>query len=65
MAPNISKVDTDRHGNPRLSAWDFRDEVLRWLLHGIKSPPSGEPAHPISRESFRMVVTSEVIKVAL
>src|SRR5579871_2856411 len=34
MAPDISEVDADRHGNPGLSAWDFRDEVQRWLLHG-------------------------------
>lgn len=26
MTPNIPKVDADRRANPRLSAWDFRDE---------------------------------------
>jgi hypothetical protein len=34
MTPDISKVDADRHLNPGLSAWDFCDEVLRWLFHG-------------------------------
>jgi hypothetical protein len=34
MAPDISKVDTDRHLDPSRSAWNFRDEVLRWLFHG-------------------------------
>jgi hypothetical protein len=29
MAPNISQVNADRQDNPGLSAWDFRDEVLR------------------------------------
>jgi hypothetical protein len=32
--PNIPKVDADGHGNPNLSAWGFRDEVLRWLFMG-------------------------------
>jgi hypothetical protein len=34
MAPDIAKVDTDRHLNPGLPAWDFSNEVLRWLLMG-------------------------------
>jgi hypothetical protein len=34
MAPDISEVDTDRHLHPSRSAWNFRDEVLRWLFHG-------------------------------
>jgi hypothetical protein len=40
MVPDVSEVDADRRGNPGLSAWNFRDEVLRWLLHGIQFPPS-------------------------
>ena len=34
MAPDVPKIDPDRH--PRLgdAAWNFRDEVFRWLLHG-------------------------------
>jgi hypothetical protein len=47
MAPDIIEVDADRQLHPGLSAWDFRDEVLRWLLHGKQSLPSGGPAHPI------------------
>jgi hypothetical protein len=34
VAPNIPEIDADRHDNPRLSAWDFRDGMLRWVLHG-------------------------------
>jgi hypothetical protein len=34
MAPDISKVDTDHHLNRGLSAWDFRNEILRRLFHG-------------------------------
>jgi hypothetical protein len=34
MAPDIPKVDPDRHLDPAAAAWNFRDEVLRWLLHG-------------------------------
>jgi hypothetical protein len=34
MAPDIAKVDADRDLNLGLPAWDFSDEVLRWLLHG-------------------------------
>jgi hypothetical protein len=29
MAPDISKIDTDRHLNPGPSVWNFRDELLR------------------------------------
>jgi hypothetical protein len=59
MAPDIPKVDPDRHPDPGaaawyfrdevLRAWDFCDEVLRCLFHGKQSPPSGRPAHPISQ----------------
>jgi hypothetical protein len=34
MAPDIAKVDADRRLRPGLSAWGFRDEVLRRFLHG-------------------------------
>jgi hypothetical protein len=49
MAPDVAKVDTDRNLNLGLSAWDFSDGVLRWLLHGKQSLRSGRPAHPIYR----------------
>jgi hypothetical protein len=39
MAPNIPKVDADRHGIPRLSAWNFGDEVLRGIFHGNSLSP--------------------------
>ena len=34
MAPDIPKIDPDRHPNLGDAAWNFRDEVLRWLFHG-------------------------------
>src|SRR5580692_13087648 len=34
MAPDIAKVDADRDLNLGLPAWNFSNEVLRWLLHG-------------------------------
>ena len=47
MAPDIAKVDADRDLNLGLSAWNFSDEVLRWLLHGNSLLLLGGPAHPI------------------
>ena len=47
MASDISKIDTDRHPDPGMPAWNFRDKVIRRLLHGKQSLPSGGPAHPI------------------
>src|ERR1700737_258269 len=49
MAPDIAKVDANRHLHPGLSALDFRDEVLRWLFHGNSLSLPGRPAHPICR----------------
>jgi len=49
MAPDISKINTDRHPDPGTPAWNFRDKVIRRLLHGKQSLPSGAPAHPIFR----------------
>jgi len=34
MTPDVAKVDADRDLNLGLSAWDFSEEVLRWLIHG-------------------------------
>jgi hypothetical protein len=34
MAPDIPKIDPDRHPNLGDAAWNFRDEVFRWLFHG-------------------------------
>jgi hypothetical protein len=34
MVPDIPKVDPDRHPNPGAAAWNFSNEVMRWLLHG-------------------------------
>src|SRR6202035_5827153 len=39
MAPDISKVDTDRHLDPGPSAWNFRNEVLRRVFHGNSLSP--------------------------
>jgi hypothetical protein len=34
MAPDIPKVDSDRHPDPGAAAWNFSDEAPRWLFHG-------------------------------
>jgi hypothetical protein len=39
MAPDITKVDTDRHLNPGPPAWNFRDEMMRRLFHGDSLSP--------------------------
>jgi hypothetical protein len=49
MAPDIAKVDADRPLDLGVPAWNFRDEVLRWLLHGNSLLLRG-PAHPIYRD---------------
>src|SRR5579862_1299053 len=38
MAPDIPKIDSDRHLNLGDAAWNFRDEVLPWLFIAIVSP---------------------------
>ena len=47
MAPNITKVDTYRQLGLGMPACNFRDEVLRRLLHGIQSAPLKRLAHSI------------------
>jgi hypothetical protein len=37
MAPDVAKIDADRNLDLGLPAWDFSDELLRWLLHGEQS----------------------------
>jgi hypothetical protein len=34
VAPDVPKIDPDPHPNLGDAAWNFRDEVFRWLLHG-------------------------------
>jgi len=34
MAPDLPKIDRDRHPDPGASEWYFRDEVLRRIFHG-------------------------------
>ena len=34
MARDIAKTNADRHLNPGLSVWNFRDGVIGWLFHG-------------------------------
>jgi hypothetical protein len=46
-APDVAQIDAERHLNLGLSAWDFSDGVLRWLLHGKQSLRFGIPARPI------------------
>ena len=34
MAPDIPKIDPDRHPDPGASAWYFRDKVQHRIFHG-------------------------------
>ena len=34
MAPDIPNVVHNRHPEPEAAAWNYSDEVLRWLFHG-------------------------------
>jgi hypothetical protein len=34
MAPDIPKVDPNRHLDPGTAEWNFRDKLMRWLFHG-------------------------------
>src|SRR5271170_4702900 len=43
MAPDISKVDSDRHLNLGLSAWDFRKWGAALASSWEQSPTSGGP----------------------
>ena len=47
MAPDISKVDTDRHLNLRLSAWNFRnstDLLIPFIvIFSSMGPPRSAP----------------------
>ncbi|HTF69047.1 MAG TPA: hypothetical protein VK638_40840, partial [Edaphobacter sp.] len=49
MAPDIPKINADRHPDLGLPARNFRDEVLRRLFHGKQSLRFEGPAHPIFR----------------
>jgi hypothetical protein len=49
MAPDISKVNADRHLGPGLSVWNFCDEVMCWLFHGNSLSDPKDLAHPICR----------------
>jgi hypothetical protein len=39
----------DCHFDSGLSAWNFRDKMLRWFFHGEPFLLSEGPAHPICR----------------
>jgi hypothetical protein len=62
MAPDISKVDANGHLNRGTSAWNFRDKVMRRLLHREQPLPSGRPAHLISWYQFEMAGRSIAAK---
>jgi hypothetical protein len=34
MTPDITKIDPNRHPKLGNAAWNFRDEVFRWLFDG-------------------------------
>jgi hypothetical protein len=50
MAPGIAKIDPDRPLELGMPAWNFSNEVLRWLLHGNSLSPFERLARPISRQ---------------
>jgi hypothetical protein len=47
MAPDIPKVNPDRHPDPGTAAWYFRDEMLRWLFHGHSLSDSKDLLIPV------------------
>jgi hypothetical protein len=52
MARDIAKINADRHLNPGLSAWNFRDGVIRWHFHGDRfSDPNTCSGVPLLRLS--------------
>ena len=62
MAPNVAKVDADRQLYLGTIPGYFRDEVVRWLLHGIQSaPPSENLLIPFVRNSARWLSLDECI----
>jgi hypothetical protein len=66
MAPDVAKVDANRHLDHGLSVWGFCEEVIPRLFHGKQSLRSGGPAHPISRQLDRALMASaEGIESAL
>ena len=60
MAPDIPKVDSDRHPDPGAAAWNFSDEAPRWLFHGhslsdpkdLLIPVFGNSAHVPCRSAL-------------
>jgi hypothetical protein len=53
MAPDIAKVDADRHLNFGLSAWNFSDRVCAGFFTGTVCSSCGGAAHPIYRYESR------------
>jgi hypothetical protein len=46
MAPDISKVDPDRHLDLGAAEWNFRDKVMRQLFHGNSLSDPKDPLIP-------------------
>ena len=60
MAPDIPKIDPDRHPNLGNAAWNFGDEVLRWFFHGHSLSDSKDLLIPfIGNFASRKAVVSE------
>ena len=49
MAPDIPKIDPDRHPNLGEAAWNFSDEVFRWLFHANSLSDPKDLLIPFSR----------------
>jgi hypothetical protein len=47
MAPDIPKIDPDRHPDPGAAAWNLSDEVLRQFFHGHSLSDSKDRLIPV------------------
>ena len=54
MAPDVPKIDADRHLNYGPPDGYFCDELMRWFFHG--NSPSERPTHPIYRQVHSVAV---------
>ena len=61
MAPDISKIDPDRHPNFGDAAWNFRDEVLPWPFHGNSLSDPRDVFIPFTEMFRRLISTWEIL----
>ena len=61
MAPDIPKIDPDRHPNLSDPAWNFGDEVLSWFFHGHSLSDSKDLLIPFTEMVRRLISTWEIL----